>query len=109
MSLSYSYQNIKFTGFACIAVLFVSLISIDNDVEATLILENEAQVESLNQEFNNILNAFNDMKVDFNIIKQSLSKIFDIVIEYQSSPGIYYEESELPPLPTNQSTTSLNL
>ncbi|VFJ12629.1 protein of unknown function [Candidatus Nitrosocosmicus franklandus] len=33
-----------------------------------------------------------------------MKNIFDIIIENQSSPGIYYE-LELPPLPsTNQST-----
>lgn len=106
MSLSRSALNLKFIGFAIIAALFVSLIGINNNVGATLILENQDQAESLQQEFDNILNSFNNVKTDFNIIKQSLIKIFDILIEKQASPGIYYENSVLPPLPTNQSTTS---
>ena len=106
MSILNMTLNSKFNGFMIISMLFVSLLSINNNVEATLILENETQAESLQQEFNNILNSFNKMKTDFNIIKQSLNNIFDIIIENQASHGIYYEKSELPPLPpTNQSTT----
>ena len=107
MSLSNSTLNLRFIGFAIIAVLFVSLMGINNNVGATMILENQVQAESLQQEFDNILNSFNNVKTDFNIIKQSLIKIFNILIEKQADPGIYYENSELPPLPTtNQSTTS---
>jgi hypothetical protein len=107
MSLSNSALNLKLISFAIVAVLFISLMGINNNVGATLILENQVQAESLQQEFDNMLNSFNNMKTDFNIIKQSLIKIFDIIIEKQTSPGIYYENPELPPLPpTNQSITS---
>ncbi len=107
MSLSNSALNLKLIGFAIVAVLFISLMGINNNVGATLILENQVQAESLQQEFDNMLNSFNNVKTDFNIIKQSLIKIFDIIIEKQASPGIYYENPELPPLPsTNQSIIS---
>jgi hypothetical protein len=104
VSPSNSAPNLKFICSAIIAVLFVSLLGLTNNVGATLILDNEVQAESLQQELDNILNSINNVKTDFGIIKQSLIKIFDILIEKQASPGIYYENSDLSP--TNQSVTS---
>lgn len=104
MSPSHTTLDLKYVVSMITTILFVSLIGINNNVSATLILQNQNQVENLKQEVDNIRNSFNSIKSDFNIIKQSLKNIFDIIIENQSSPGIYYE-LELPPLPsTNQST-----
>lgn len=99
-------RSLRFRCFTVIAVLFVSLIGINNNAGATLILENQDQAEKLKQEVNTILNSISNITSDYNIIKNSLTKIFDILINKQATPGIYYEFSELPPLPTNQSITS---
>ena len=97
----------KISGFTLIALLFVSLIGINNNVGATLVLENHDQAKNLEKEVNTLLNSISNIKTDYNIMKNSLSKIINILIEKQVGPGIYFENSELPPLPpTNQSTPS---
>jgi hypothetical protein len=106
VSLSNLPRNLKFTILTIIAVLFVSSISIDRNVGATLIVETEDQANTLQQEVDTIFKSISNIMADYNDIKQSLSKIIDIIVEKQASPGVYYEQSELPPLPTNQSTTS---
>jgi hypothetical protein len=106
VSLSNLTRNLKFIVPTIIAVLFVSLISIDRNVGATLILETEDQANTLQQEVDTILKSITNIMADYNNVKQSISKIIDIIVEKQASPGVYYEHSELPPLPTNQSTTS---
>ena len=97
----------KISGYMLIALLFVSLICINNNVGATLVLENHDQATNLEKEVNTILKSISNINADYNIIKNSISKIVDILIEKQVGPGIYFKNSELPPLPpTNPSTPS---